>query len=102
MKSLSSKIRITGLMYLIVIVCAGFAQGYVRANLVVPGDAAATAANILEYTPLFRLGLVADLIAFILDAVIYHALPNTEAIWQNFGHDLLRLALAGSPSHRSA
>ena len=43
MKSLSSKIRITGLMYLIVIVCAGFAQGYVRANLVVPGDAAATA-----------------------------------------------------------
>ncbi|MEQ9439582.1 MAG: DUF4386 domain-containing protein [Cyclobacteriaceae bacterium] len=63
-------VRFTGLMYLLVIICAGFSQGYVRGTLVVPGDAAATAANIVSQEGLFRLGLVADLIAFILDAII--------------------------------
>lgn len=57
-------------MYLAVIVCAGFSQGYVRANLIVPGDAAETAANIMGNIGLFRLGLVTDMIAFIIDAVI--------------------------------
>lgn len=63
-------VRWTGLMYLLVIVCAGFSQGYVRSTLVVPDDAAATATNIVSQEGLFRLGLVADLIAFILDAII--------------------------------
>nr|WKN34116.1 DUF4386 domain-containing protein [Tunicatimonas sp. TK19036] len=63
-------VRWTGLMYLLVIVCAGFSQGYVRSTLVVPDDAAATATNIVSQEGLFRLGLVADLIAFTLDAII--------------------------------
>lgn len=62
--------RLTGLLYLIVIICAGFSQGYVRATLVVPGDAARTALHILEQGGLFRLGLATDLIAFTADAVI--------------------------------
>ncbi|MEQ8706842.1 MAG: DUF4386 domain-containing protein [Phaeodactylibacter sp.] len=62
--------RITGLLYLIVIICAGFSQGYVRGSVMVPGDAAGTALNILEEGSLFRLGLAADLIAFTADAVI--------------------------------
>ena len=70
MKSLTKQTRLTGVMYLAVIVCAGFSQGYVRANLYIPGDAVATATNLLENTGLFRLGLVADLVAFIIDAVI--------------------------------
>ncbi len=70
MKDLKSQVRMTGVMYLLVIICAGFSQGYVRANLVVQGDAAMTALNIVENTGLFRLGLAADLVAFILDAVI--------------------------------
>ena len=70
MKSIAKEARLTGVMYLAVIVCAGFSQGYVRANLYLPGDAVTTATNILENEGLFRLGLVADLIAFILDAVI--------------------------------
>ncbi len=65
-----SDVRLIGLLYLMVIVCAGFSQGYVRANLVAPGDALTTATNILSNLDLFRLGLAADLIAFILDAVI--------------------------------
>ena len=65
-----SSLRFTGFLYLLVIICAGFSQGYVRGSLVVPADAAATAANILNNEGLFRLGLTTDLIAFILDAVI--------------------------------
>lgn len=64
------QIRITGFLYLLVIICAGFSQGYVRANIVVPGNAALTAANIIENESLFRIGLVADVIAFTLDLAI--------------------------------
>jgi len=63
-------VRLAGLLYLLVIICAVFSQGYVRGNLMVPGDAVATAANIASQEALFRWGLVADLTAFILDAVI--------------------------------
>lgn len=63
-------IRITGLFYLFVIICAGFSQGYVRGTLVVPEDAVATAENILQNKALFQLGLTTDLIAFLFDVVI--------------------------------
>lgn len=66
----NKSVRLIGFLYILVIVCAGFSQGYVRANLVVPGDAVQTATNIVTNEGLFRVGLVADLIAFILDAVI--------------------------------
>lgn len=62
--------RLIGILYLLVIICAGFSQGYVRASLVVPEDAAATAANIRFHEGLFRLGLTSDMIAFVADAVI--------------------------------
>ena len=65
-----SQVRITGLMYLTVIICAGFSQGYVRGTLVVQGDEVATATNIMQNAALFRLGLTTDMIAFLLDAVI--------------------------------
>ncbi|MEQ8881690.1 MAG: DUF4386 domain-containing protein [Cyclobacteriaceae bacterium] len=70
MKTQKKDFRITGFMYLLVIICAGFSQGYVRGTLVIPGDAAATALNITSNEGLFRLGLVTDLIAFLLDAAI--------------------------------
>lgn len=60
--------RYTGLLYLIIIVCAGFSQGAVREMLIVPGDAAATSQNILDNSYLFNLGLMTDLIAFLCDA----------------------------------
>lgn len=66
----SKSIRFTGLLYLLVIIFAGFSQGYVRGNLYVPGDAIATAGNILKNEGLFRIGLASDLTAFIIDAVI--------------------------------
>ena len=68
--NLKSIARLSGLLYLIVIICAGFSQGYVRGTIVIPGDAAQTAQHILTQSGLFRLGLATDLIAFIADAVI--------------------------------
>lgn len=62
--------RITGVLYLIVIVCAGFAQGVARETVFIAGDALATANNILANSALFRWGLVTDLIAFSTDIAI--------------------------------
>jgi Domain of unknown function (DUF4386) len=54
--------RIAGSLYLIVAVCGGFAELYVRSRIVVPGDAAATADNIRASATLFRIGFVSDLV----------------------------------------
>jgi len=62
--------RIAGVLYLVIIICAGFSEGFVRSSLIVPGDAAATANNILTSEWLFRLGFVSDLAAFMSDAVV--------------------------------
>jgi len=43
------KARIAGVLYLIIIVTAGFAEGFVRDKLVVGSDAAATANNLLTH-----------------------------------------------------
>jgi hypothetical protein len=53
---------ITGVVYLLYFLAAVFAEFFMR-GLVVSGDAAATANNILAHQPLFRLGLATGLIA---------------------------------------
>lgn len=47
--------RFAGFLYLLVIVFGIFALMYVRPALIVPGDAAATAKNIMASESLFRL-----------------------------------------------
>ena len=44
--------RIGGLLYLIIIVAGAFAELFVRSKLIVPGDATATAKNIMASEPL--------------------------------------------------
>jgi len=70
MNSPKKTARIAGILYLIIIICAGFSEGYVRSSLIEPGDAAATASNILASEGLFRIGFVSDLIAFMSDLVV--------------------------------
>ena len=53
-ESMKKYALITGLLYLVVIFCAGFSQGVVRESVYVAGDAAATAQNILNSASLFR------------------------------------------------
>lgn len=54
--------KITGVVYLLYFLTA-VSGGYFLKGLVVDGDAAATAANILAHQSLFRLGLATGLIA---------------------------------------
>jgi len=57
------KARLAGLAYLICGTAYTFADGSVRGKLVVAGDAAATARNILGHQSLYRLGFAADLVS---------------------------------------
>ncbi len=67
--------KIAGLLYIVVIVAGAFAQFFVRSKLIVPGDAAATAGNIMASEWLFRFSIVSDLIAavcyFLLALALY-------------------------------
>jgi hypothetical protein len=54
--------RIAGLWYLLLAVCAFFSTLAVDGKIFVPGNAAATAANMLANAWLFRLGIVSDLV----------------------------------------
>jgi len=54
--------RVGGLLYLAIIVLGAFAEGFVTNTLVVSGDAAATAHNIMASQELWRLSVAGDLI----------------------------------------
>src|SRR5438477_4600326 len=62
--------RMAGLLYLIVGIGGGFAEVFVRGKLVVSGDAAATAANILAHESLYRFGGAAEIISLVGDAAL--------------------------------
>jgi hypothetical protein len=53
--------RLAGVLYLLVGIFGGLAQGYVEPKMYVAGNAAATAGNVVANSGLVRLGVVADL-----------------------------------------
>jgi hypothetical protein len=83
--------RIAGLLYLVIIACGIFSEVYVRSRLIVPGDAAATAANILASAKLFQMGFVADSIMFLSDVAIAILL---YALLKAVNHTLALMAAA--------
>ncbi len=69
--------RLAGVLYVLCIVCGFYAEMVVRAKLIVPSDAVATAHNILSAPGLYRLGFFADVSAMglgLLSAVIFYTL----------------------------
>jgi hypothetical protein len=83
--SLRQMARIGGLLYLVVIVTAFFAEMFIRNTLIVSGDAAATAQKILAAERLYRLGGLADLVNLCCDValamILYHLLrPGGKVI----------------------
>lgn len=55
--------RLAGFLYLLVVPLGIFGSLYVPSKLIVPGDAARTAENLMASESLFRLGIVSDLLA---------------------------------------
>jgi hypothetical protein len=62
--------RIAGFLYLLIIVFGVFGELVIRSRLIVTGDAAATAVNILASESLFRFGFAADSIMLLSDVAI--------------------------------
>ena len=98
MNSINKTARIAGLLYLVIAFLAPFGEMFARQSLIVPGDAAATASNIMASEGLFRLGFVSDLIVqmihIFLVLVLYKLLKPV-----NKNHALLMvvLGLVGVP-----
>lgn len=72
--SLRQAALVAGLGLLIMAVAAPFAEFFVYAKLVVPGDAAATVHNLQSHSGLLRAGLVSYLLVFICDILVAWAL----------------------------
>jgi hypothetical protein len=62
--------RAAGVLYLAIIVLGLFGELYVRATLVVPGNAAATAQAIANAPLLWRAGIVGDLLMHLCDVLV--------------------------------
>jgi len=88
--------RIAGFLYLMLIVFGIFAEFFVRQSLIVPGDAAETAHNILASESLFRLGFMSDLIMstcwLLLVLALYVLLKPVN---KNFASLMVLFVLAG-------
>jgi len=66
--------RVVGAAYVCALVPAVFAELYVRGQLVVSGDTARTALNIVAHERLFRAGIAGNLAVFAVDIVLITAL----------------------------
>ena len=89
MNSEKKTARITGILYLVIFFANIFAYFFVSESLMVSGDAAATANNILASESLYRGGLVSYLIVFLSDigvAILLYGLlkPVNKPIAQIF------------------
>ncbi|HKR03968.1 MAG TPA: DUF4386 domain-containing protein [Bacteroidia bacterium] len=65
--SINRTARIGGILYLVIILAGMFSVIFVRDKLIVSGDAAATAHNIMASELLWRMGIAADLLMHICD-----------------------------------
>ena len=83
--SLKNTARLAGLLYLLQALTTGFSLGYVRANLIVAGDAAATANNIMANESLFRMAIVSNLFAqiflFFFGLTIFRLFKGVNKTW---------------------
>src|SRR5205809_5012054 len=85
MHPLKKAARIAGFIYLSMIFTAPFSLIYVPSKLIVRGNAAATAVNILAHETMFRLSIFGDLVGQVificLGVVFYRLLRNVNKTW---------------------
>ena len=66
--------RMAGVGYLVIILSGIFAEFFVRSGLIVPGDASATAANIVASQSLYRIGIASEFLMLACDVMVALAL----------------------------
>lgn len=81
--------RIAGVLYLLVGISGGFAEGFVQPKMYVAGNAAATAGNVVSNAGLIRIGVVADL----FDQTIFVFLALTLYVLLNHVHKSVARAM---------
>jgi hypothetical protein len=85
MHPLKKAARIAGVIYLSLVLIAPFAMLYVPGKLIVRGNAAATADNILAHETMFRLSIFGDLIGHVificLAIALYRLLSSVNNTW---------------------
>jgi hypothetical protein len=85
MHPLKKAARIAGAVYLSMIVTGPFSLIYVPSKLIVRGNAAATADNILAHETMFRLAILADLVGSVificLAMALYRLLSGVSKTW---------------------
>ena len=62
--------RIAGFLYLVIIVAGGFAELFARSELIVSGDAAATAENIVASEMLWRIAFSGEIVMLVCDVAV--------------------------------
>ena len=68
--SLKGYSRFAGAGYLVIIAAGIFAEFFIRSDLIVPGNALATASNIRASVQLFRVSIASDLVMIIFDVLL--------------------------------
>lgn len=89
--------RLAGLCFLLMVVFGLFAELFFRQKLFIPGDAAATANNILANPLLYRTGIVSDLlmsVCYLLTALALYRL--LAEVHKNLASVMVIFAAAGS------
>lgn len=66
----SAYARIAGILYLIIAVAAVFAHNVIPEQFIIPGDAAATAANIAANEVMFRVGTIGSELVILLSEIV--------------------------------
>lgn len=70
MNTLKTTARIAGLLMLVLVALAPFSMLYVPSTLIVPGDAATTANNIVSSAAMFRLAMASDAVIFLVEIAL--------------------------------
>lgn len=97
-KEIKKIARIAGILYLAIAFLAPLGDMVFRAGLIVPGDTAATASNIMAFEGQYRLGFVSDLITQTVQIfLVLFLFKLLKPVNENYAVLMLVLGLVGIP-----
>lgn len=90
--------RLAGLFWLLVAITAGFSLGYVRPRMIVTGDAAATANNIMANESLFRVAIASyifsQIFSLFFGLTVFRLFRGVNKTWTNVALSSMLVSVA--------